>query len=347
MAGGLTRALGFACMVALLIGGPAIAPAGAAVARTRLVVYTALDPAQHTPFKGAIEAAVPDVEVDFVWGSTGVMTDRLLAEGDRPGADMVIGLAATSMVLLKRAGLLAPYRPAGAGELRTQFVDGVEPYSWTGMDAYLGVVVFNTTLGQRERVSAPVSWRDLLLPAFRGRLSMPDPRRSGTGYMLVAGWLQSMGEGAGWAFMDALDANVLAYPPSGGAPCEAAARGEVLAGLSFDLCGATAQGRGDPVRVVAPIDGVAWEEEAFAILKGSPKQDLARRVADWAASPGANQLYARFYPVVAHPAVAPDAARRPSIAEARMIRTDLSWVADNRERVLNEWARRYAVKAAP
>lgn len=347
MARPLPRAGRFICALVLLFGGSAPASSEPAATRTRLVVYTALEPVQHALFKSAIEAAVPDVDVDFVWGATGVMTDRLLAEGGRSGADMVIGLAATSMVLLKKAELLAPYRPTGVGDLRAQFVDGVEPYSWTGMDAYFGVILFNTALGQREQASPPVSWRDLLLPSYRGRIAMPDPRRSGTGYMLVAGWLQSMGEAAGWAFMDALDANVTAYMPSGSAPCDAAAHGDVLVGLSFDLCGATAQERGDPVRIVAPIDGVGWEEEAFAVLRASPKQDLARRVADWAASPEANRFYARFYPVVAHPAVAPVTAHHPSVMESRMIRTDLLWVAENRERVLAEWARRYAAKASP
>ncbi len=205
--------------------------------------------------------------------------------------------------------------------------------------------MFNTAVDQRERVSAPVSWRDLLSPPFRGRVVMPDARRSGTGYMLVAGWLQSMGEAAGRTFMDTLDANVTAYLPSGSASCEAAARGEALVGLSFDLCGVIAQTCGDPVRVVAPIDGIGWGEEAFAILTHALHEDLARKVADWATSREANRLYTEFHRVVAHPAVQPGATRYPSFAEARMIRTDLSRVASNRERVLNEWGRRYAAKA--
>ncbi|WP_201563816.1 hypothetical protein [Bosea sp. 46] len=34
-------------------------------------------------------------------------------------------------------------------------------------------------------------------------------------------------------------------------------------------------------------------------------------------------------------------------AEAGMIKNDLSWMADNRDRVLAEWSKRYESKAAP
>ena len=47
------------------------------------------------PFKAAIEKAVPEVEVEWVRDSTGVITARFLAEKDNPKADIVLGLAAS------------------------------------------------------------------------------------------------------------------------------------------------------------------------------------------------------------------------------------------------------------
>ena len=37
----------------------------------------------------------------------------------------------------------------------------------------------------------------------------------------------------------------------------------------------------------------------------------------------------------------------PANAEPGMIKNDLAWMADNRERVLAEWSKRYDSKAAP
>ena len=99
-----------AAVGALLIGALA-APATAQ--KTKLTVYTALENDQLAPFKAEIEKAVADVEVEWVRDSTGVITARFLAEKDNPKADMVMGLAASSLLLFKKAGLLEAYQPKG------------------------------------------------------------------------------------------------------------------------------------------------------------------------------------------------------------------------------------------
>ncbi len=105
---------------------------------------------QLDPIRRAVEAAVPEVEIAWLRDSTGVVTDRLLAERDAPRADLVLGLAATSLLQFEAAGLLDPYRPAGVEALRPFFRDQTPPYSWTGMDAYLGVICFNVEVAARR-----------------------------------------------------------------------------------------------------------------------------------------------------------------------------------------------------
>ena len=95
--------------------------APAAAQKTKLTVYTALENDQLAPFKAEIEKAVRDVEVEWVRDSTGVITARFLAEKDNPRADMVMGLAASSLLLFKKAGLLEAYQPKGADALKPAF----------------------------------------------------------------------------------------------------------------------------------------------------------------------------------------------------------------------------------
>ena len=104
--------LGAAALAAIL----AVAPASAQ--RTKLTVYTAIENDQLGPFKQAIEAAVPDVEIVWVRDSTGVITARFLAEKDNPRADVVLGLAVTSLIAFEKAGLLETYEPKGASALK-------------------------------------------------------------------------------------------------------------------------------------------------------------------------------------------------------------------------------------
>lgn len=223
--------------------------------RTKMTLYTSLENDQLGPFKQAIEAAVPEAEVVWVRDSTGVITARFLAEKDNPRADMVLGHAATALLVFEKQGLLEPYKPKGADALKEAFRDTKEPYTWTGMDAYLGVVCFNTAEAGKINVKAPTSWKDVLDPALKGKLVMPHPASSGTGYLMVGAWLQTMGEAEGWKFMDALHENIAVYTHSGSAPCVQAARGERVAGIALDMRGASEKTKGAPLEVVIPKEG--------------------------------------------------------------------------------------------
>ncbi|MBL8587433.1 MAG: putative 2-aminoethylphosphonate ABC transporter substrate-binding protein [Methylobacteriaceae bacterium] len=322
--------------------------AGEALAqKTKVTIYTALENDQLGPFKASIEKAVPDAEVVWVRDSTGVITARFLAEKDNPRADMVMGLAASSLLLFEKAGLLETYEPKGASALKPAFRDGAAPYTWTGMDAFLGVVCFNTAEAGKAGAKAPASWQDLLQPALKDKIVMPHPASSGTGYLMVAGWLQSMGEEAGWKFMDGLHQNIAAYLHSGSAPCVQAARGERTVGLALDMRGASEKTKGAPIEVIIPKEGVGWEMEASAIVKGTKVGDVAKKIADWSTTKEANELYSKTYAIVALPGVVNNPPNYPTNAEAGMIKNDLGWMADNRDRVLKEWSRRYESKAAP
>lgn len=312
-----------------------------AAERQVLTVYTALEADQLDAMKAAVEGAVPEAEVAWVRASAGTLTARLLAERERPRADMILGLALSSLILLEREGMLAEYRPSGADKLKRAFRDPDPPYTWTGMEAYLGVVCFNTEAAAQARLLPPSSWADLLAPALRGRIVMPHPASSGTAYLLVASWLQGMGEAAGWAYMDALHENVAAYLESGSAPCMEAARGRMVAGLSLDLRAVAERAAGAPIEIIIPREGTGWEQEALAIVKDSPRAELARRVADWAVTRDASEFYARRYAIVAYPGVGALPPGYPAYAEARMVRSDPRWMADNRARILAEWTRRY------
>lgn len=321
--------------------------AGPVDARTPLTVYTALENDQLGPFRAAIEEAVPDVEVVWVRDSTGVITARFLAEADNPQADMVLGLAVSSLMMFDDRGLLASYAPAGADELKPAFRDDRDAPTWVGMDAYVGVICFNTAVGQSMGIEVPTSWADLLAPEFEGQIVMPHPASSGTGYLTVAAWLQMMGEEDGWAFMEGLHRNMAAYLHSGSAPCVQAARGERLAGIALDMRGVQEQAMGAPLEVVVPSEGVGWEMEASAIVAGTGHEQLARQVMDWVASREANDLFQQTYAIVAHPAADNFPEGYPEGVEAALIDNDFGWMAENRARILEEWTNRFEAKAAP
>ena len=215
------------------------------------------------------------------------------------------------------------------------------------MDAFLSVVCFNKLEGEKRKAAVPTSWMDLTKPEYRDQIVMPHPASSGTGFLTVAGWIQVMGEKRAWDFMDRLHENVSVYTHSGSAPCVQAAKGERMAGIGFDMRGAKEKTNGAPIDIIIPKEGAGWDMEAAAIVKGTKHLDTAKKVADWVASNGANKLYGRYYAIVAHSSVNAAPPNYPVNAEAAMVNNDFAWMAENRERILAEWAKRYEVKAQP
>jgi len=333
--------LGAAAVAAIMAAAPAYAQ------RTKLTLYTAIENDQLGPFKQAIEAGVPEVEIVWVRDSTGVMTARFLAEKDNPRADVVFGLAVTSLMLFEKAGLLETYEPKGASALKPAFRDAQAPYTWTGMDAYLSVLCFNTVEGKKNNVATPTSWQDITKSEYKGKIVMPHPASSGTGYLTIAAWMQIMGEKAAWDFMDKLHDNIAVYTHSGSAPCVQAAKGERMAGIAFDMRGAREKTQGAPIEIVLPKEGAGWELEATSIVKGTKNLELAKKVADWGASKQASELYSKYYAIVAEPSVKNTPPNYPPTAEQAMVKNDFLWMAENRDRILAEWSKRYEGKAAP
>jgi iron(III) transport system substrate-binding protein len=318
-----------------------------AQAKTRLTVYTALENDQLEPYKKAFEADNPTIEIAWVRDSTGVITARFLAEKDNPRADVVWGLAATSLALFEHQGLLIPYTPVGAEALKPTFKSGKNPETWTGMDAFLSVICFNTAEGSKKNAPKPASWQDLLNPAYKDQVVMPNPASSGTGYLTIAAWLQVMGWEAGWRYMDALHNNVAVYTHSGSAPCVQSARGERLIGIGFDMRGASEKTKGAPIDIILPREGAGWEMEASGIVKNTKNFEAAKKLIDWSVSKKANELYGKYYAIVAHPDINAAPPNYPANADKSMVKNDLAWMAQNRDYILKEWTARYDAKSAP
>lgn len=321
-------------------------PAASAQDRTRLVVYSTLEVEHIARFKEAFEADNPDIEIVWARDSTGIVTARLLAEKSNPRGDAIWGLAVTSMLLLDKEGMLQPYAPANLAALKPNFRDPRDPPHWIGMEAWAAALCFNTIEAEKQQLKRPQSWFDLLDPAYKGKLVMPHPASSGTGYFHVAAWIQIFGEERAWQFMDALHENIAVYQHSGATPCRAAATGEYPVGISYELAGANARQTGAPIDTLLMKEGGGWDMDTAAILKGTRNLAAAQRLMDWAASRKANELYSRFVSQVAIEGISSPRSFYPEGVADSMIRNDFAWASENRARILEEWQRRYEGKAA-
>lgn len=315
--------------------------------KTQLNVYTALETDQLKAYQEGFNKAYPDIEIKWTRDSTGIITAKLLAEKAKPVADAIMGVAASSMVVFEKEGMLQAYAPANLKQLNPRFRAAATPPTWVGMDVWGAAICYNVIEMQKQGLPRIESWKDLLKPEFKGKIVMPNPASSGTGFLDVTAWLQIFGEKGGWDYMDKLHDNVAVYTHSGSKPCKMAGAGEFPVGISFEYRANATRAQGAPIDIVYPKEGLGWDIEAMAIVKGTDKLDAAKKLADWASSREANELYAKNFAIVAQPGIATRLKYVPTDYEQRLVKNDFNWMGKQRDALLGEWQKRYATKSEP
>jgi len=330
-----------------VVGGCALAVFAlpATAQKTELLVYTALETDQIKAYEEAFKKANPNIDIKWVRDSTGVITAKLLAEKANPQADLVVGTSASSLAVFENEGMLQPYAPKGLDKISPQYRDSKNPPQWVGMDVYGAAICFNTVEAAKLNLPKPATWEDLAKPIYKGKIVMPNPASSGTGYLDVAGWIQMWGDAKAWKFMDALHDNIAQYTHSGSKPCRQAGAGEFALGMSFEYRANKTKRDGAPIDIVLPKEGLGWDMEATGIIKTSKKQDAAKALADWAVTKQANELYAKNFAVLALPGIQEKLEFVPGDVEKLLAKNDFTWAAANRDRILTEWSKRYESKS--
>ena len=328
-------------LVALLL---AFSSAGNAV---DLTVYTAIEADDLKNYADTFNKDHPDINIKWVRDSTGIVTAKLLAEKNNPQADIIWGLAATSLLLMKSEGMLVPYKPKGLNNLDSKFYDNDTVPSWVGMDAWAASICFNTVEAKKHNLTAPKSWKDLTKPMYKGHVIMPNPNSSGTGFLDVSSWLQMFGERGGWRYMDALHENIARYTHSGSKPCKLAASGEIPVGVSYAHRGAKSKKAGAPIDIIIPSEGIGWDMEATSIVAGTDKLEAAKTLMDWSISRTAMEMYNTVYAVVGYKGIAKPVQHYPSNVLSSLIKNNFEFAANNRKRILAKWQNRYDSKSDP
>jgi len=315
-----------------------------------ITVYTALEDEQVSEYLDVFNKKYPNIKVNIIRESTGIITARLLAEKDNPQADLVWGTAASSMMVMDDLGMLAPYAPKGIERILAKFKSSKSVPTWVGIDAWETAFVINTVELAKLGLSPSdiKSYNDLLRPQLKQHIVMSNPNSSGTGFLTVAGVLQLNGKttNAGWDYLTRLHENIDQYVHSGSRPAKMASAGECVVGVSFGYAGISEKKKGAPVVVNFPIEGSGWDMEANALMKKARIIPAAKTFLDWAISDEAMNLYKKNYPIIATGGDG-NYDGYDSDPVKQLIDNDFTWTASNRESILNEWMRRFDGKSAP
>ncbi len=322
---------------------------GAWAQKTQLTVYTALETDQLKAYQEAFNKVNPNIEIKWVRDSTGVVTAKLLAEKANPQADVIWGVAASSLALFERNGMLEPYAPLNLDAIMAQYRDKKSPPAWWGMDVFGAVVCFNTVEAKKKNIPIPTTWKDLTKPEFKGQVVMPNPASSGTGYFDVVAWLQLWGDdngkGGGWKYMDALHENIGQYNPFGLQALQHGRRRRVRGRHFLRVPRPHQQGQGRADRAGVPEGGPGLGSRGLCDLQGhqeARRREEAGRLGFVQGRDAALRQEFRDHRAARRRA---QLANIPADYESRLIKLNFDQAAAGRDRTLAEWSRRYDAKS--
>jgi len=308
-----------------------------------VTLYTSLETDETQEYIKAAEATT-GLKINWTRFSTGIVGAKLLAERQNPQADLVYGWAVTYLMDYVQRGFFEPYKPKNGDKIPAKFKDPND--YWYAFDLYLAAFAVNTEKIKEYNLPMPTSWHDLTNPVYKGMVIMPNPASSGTGFLQVAGILESMDpnyktkpvkDNDGWKFLEKLDKNMGQYIKSGSKPAKYAAAGEYPIGASFAFVIANLKKEGKPVEMVLPAEGSAYELEANALMKGAKHPNNAKKFLDWALSDEAMHLYAKWKIGVTKPGIPPARPDLPRLENIKLIPMDFEWQAANRADIIITW----------
>jgi iron(III) transport system substrate-binding protein len=287
------------CLV-LLLGGcggrQASGPTGGGAdnAGREVTVYVSTDRVFSEPVLRAYEQRT-GVKVNAVYDteetkSTG-LANKLLAEKGRPQADVFWSNEPVRTLVLKKNGVLAPYRSPSAEGIPATFKDP-EGY-WTGFSARSRVIAYNTNLVKPEE--APKSVFDLADPKWKGQVAVADPRFGSTSFHVAALYAE-VGDERAEEFFRGLKANGVKIVPGNSVVRDMVARGEVKVGLTdTDDVNVALEDR-QPVAMVFPDRdgmGVPIMPNMVSLLAGAPHPEPGKRLIDHLLSPEVERMLAQ------------------------------------------------------
>ena len=304
-----------------------------------ITVYSALNESTNNAFVAAFIAANPGHDVQLLpLAAAGELQTRIRTERNAPRADIFIGGSSEFHDPLGTEGLLEPYVSPNAAMVDPAFRD--PNGNWTGW--YLGIfgIVLNTDRWASEMAgkARPTSWDDLLDADLQGKLDMPDPVKTGGGYIFLANQVFRFGrdEELAMSYMKLLHNNIGQYVGTAPQGIELVGQGQFLMGPNWGHDILTAASRGQPVELIVPTD-TANEIGAVSIVRGGPNTEAAKVFVDWVLTREAGQLNVQLSNRLSVLADVPPAPGAPTLDQVTLVAYDRPWATENKDRLIRKW----------
>ena len=278
-------------MLALLLCASVFAGCGSN--KESILIYTSVEDYVVEDMSVRLAEAFPDYDITIEYLSTGNHAARLLAEGTGTTCDITYDLEYAYLAQLDQKGLLADL----SGYDKSIYLDDtVESDNYLVQCRNGGAVILNTEVLEENNLPEPTSYEDLLKPEYKGLISMPNPKNSGTGYMFLKSLTNTWGEEKTLQYFDKLTENVLSYTSSGSGPVNALIQKEVAIGLGMTAQAVTQINQGAPLKIVYFEEGSPFSLYGQAMLASKDQRESVKAVFDFLVNTYSYELNEKFFP---------------------------------------------------
>jgi iron(III) transport system substrate-binding protein len=240
-----------------------------------VIIYTSTEDFRTEHMQELLKEKFPNYDITIQTLSTGNHAAKLKAEGTETEADIILNLETGYMEGLQ--DILADLSSYNLSEFLPELVPASKRFlPW---DKSSGAIVINRSKLEGSGLPVPASYQDLLKPIYKGLISMPNPKTSGTGYMFLVSLINAWGEDVAFAYFDSLAQNILQFTTSGSGPVNALIQGEVAIGLGMTLTAVNAiNTRGVPLELFYFAEGAPNITTSFGIIKGKETRPVVKEV---------------------------------------------------------------------
>jgi len=245
--------------------------------KPEVVIYTSAEEHRIEAMQKDLDTAFPNYEIIIEYFSTGDLLTKLLEEGTDTKGDIIGEMEYGNLSRITH--LLADLSDYNTDIYIDDMIPDVPrflPWYRNG-----GCIAVNRTVLSDRDLPIPESYQDLLKPEYKGLISMPNPRSSGTGYMFLKSLVNAWGEDEAFEYFDKLSENILAFTSSGSGPVNALKAEEAAIGFAMTAQTVTEINNGYPLRILFFEEGSPFSLYGKGIISGKETRREVKEVFEY------------------------------------------------------------------
>lgn len=243
-----------------------------------VLIFTSSEDFRIEYLQKRLNEQFPQYSVLINYTTTGNLAAKLKAEGTKTDCDIIGEMDSAYMEgILNNLADLSSYDSS-------VFLDELVPshHKYLPFIKSAGCIIINEQFLSERNLPVPASYQDLIKPIYKGIISMPNPKSSGTGYFFLKNLVNVWGEDVAFAYFDKFADNVLQFTSSGSGPVNALIQGEAGIGLGMTFQAVTAiNTRGVSLKIIFFEEGSPYSVYGMGMIEGKDSRKAVRDVFDF------------------------------------------------------------------